>query len=248
MSQWQWLTARPIAHRGLHDAASGIIENTASSASAAIAANYGIEADLQLAADGEAMVFHDDVLDRLTDRTGTIEATSSASLRQVQYKGSSDRIVTLGELCDLVAGRTTLVLELKSDFDGDMRLVRRTADVLRGYGGPVAVMSFDPDLIEALRHLAPKLARGMVADRYYTHPHWTFLKPAQKRNLAFLLHAPRSRPQFIAYRVDDLPSLAPMIARSLFGLPLLTWTVKTDADRTRAQRYADQIIFEGFRA
>jgi glycerophosphoryl diester phosphodiesterase len=248
MSGWQWLTARPIAHRGLHDAANGIIENTASSASVAIAANYGIEADLQIAADGEAIVFHDDVLDRLTDQNGTIETTPSKALQQIQYKGSSDRILTLGELCDVVAGRTTLLLELKSDFDGDTRLVRRTADVLRGYGGPVAVMSFDPDLIAALRHLAPKLARGMVADRYYEHPHWKFLTPAQKRNLAFLLHAPRSRPQFIAYRVDDLPSLAPTIARGLFGLPLLTWTVRTDADLIRAQRYADQIIFEGFRA
>jgi glycerophosphoryl diester phosphodiesterase len=244
----QWLTARPIAHRGLHDASRGIIENSASAASAAITANYGIEADLQIAADGEAMVFHDDALDRLTETTGTIESMPSTTLRQVRYTGTTDHILTLGELCDLIAGRSTLVLELKSDFDGDTRLVRRTADVLARYAGPVAVMSFDPDLIAAMRHLAPKLVRGMVADRYYEHPHWKFLTPAQKRNMAFLLHAPRSRPQFIAYRVDDLPSLAPSIARTVFGLPLLTWTVRTEADLTRARRHADQIIFEGFRA
>lgn len=243
-----WLTARPIAHRGLHDAARGIVENTASAAQAAIDGNYGMETDLQLSADGEAMVFHDDALERLTERTGTIGTTTSKELQQIAYTGTRDRIITLGQLTDLIAGRTPLVIELKSDFDGDLRLVRRTAEVLRGYAGPVAVMSFDPDLIEALRTLAPGIARGMVSDRYFTHPHWTFLRPEQKRNLAFLLHAPRSRPQFVAYRVDDLPSIAPWIARNVFGLPLLTWTVRTDADLTRAQRHADQIIFEGFRA
>ena len=243
-----WLTARPIAHRGLHDEAHGIVENTASAARAAVEAGYGMETDLQLAADGEAMVFHDDTLERLTERAGTIAALPARELRQVAYKGSRDRIITLGELTDLVAGRTPLVIELKSDFDGDLRLVRRAAEVLRNYAGSVAVMSFDPDLIAALRHIAPGITRGMVSDRYFTHPHWKFLKPPQKRNLAFLLHAPRSRPQFIAYRVDDLPSIAPWIARNVFGLPLLTWTVRTGADRARAQRHADQIIFEGFRA
>ena len=248
MSGWHWLTARPIAHRGLHEASRGIVENTASSAAAAVAGNYGIEADLQIAANGEAMVFHDDTLDRLTERSGTLAAIPSTMLQQVQYKGSSDRILTLGELCDLAAGRATLLLELKSDFSGDTRLVDRAADVLGTYAGPVAVMSFDPNLIEALRHRAPKLARGIVAERYYKHPDWTFLTPAQKRSMAFLLHAPRSQPQFIAYRINDLPASAPTIARRLFGLPLLTWTVRTSADLAHAQRNADQIIFEGFRA
>ena len=68
-----WLTARPIAHRGLHDAASGVIENTASAFRAAIAGGYGIECDLQISADGEAMVHHDDALGRLTDGTGRLD-------------------------------------------------------------------------------------------------------------------------------------------------------------------------------
>jgi len=39
---------------------------------------------------------------------------------------------------------------------------------------------------------------------------------------------------------------APWIVRHLFGLPLLTWTVRTSEQRDRAARYADQMIFEGF--
>ena len=75
-----WLVARPIAHRGLHDAAKGIIENSLAAARAAIAGNYAIECDAQLSADGEAVVFHDDTLDRLTEaRDGWAQGRSPNS-------------------------------------------------------------------------------------------------------------------------------------------------------------------------
>ena len=242
-----WLTARPIAHRGLHDAAGGVIENTASAFAAAIAGGYGIETDLQISADGEAMVHHDDALGRLTEGSGRLADMTAAEIKAVRFKASADRIMTLGELCDLVAGRATLVLELKSRFDGDRRLAQRAADVLANYAGPVAVMSFDPAMIEALRKIAPALPRGIVAERHYAHHEWDRFTAAEKRRMAFLLHANRTRPHFIAYGVKDLPAVAPLIARMIFGLPLLTWTVRSDDDRRRAARWADQMIFEGIR-
>src|SRR5688500_491535 len=122
-----WLTARPIAHRGLHDSASGVIENTASAFEAAIAGNYAIECDVQLSADGEAMVHHDDVLGRLTDGAGRLDAMQAADLKRVPFKATADRMLTLPNLCALVAGRATVLVELKSRFDGDVRLPRRVA-------------------------------------------------------------------------------------------------------------------------
>jgi glycerophosphoryl diester phosphodiesterase len=175
----RWLTAQPIAHRGLHDAARGIIENTASAAAAAIAGRYGIEADLQVSADGEAMVHHDGALGRLTDGAGALAGLSAAALKQVAFKSTGDRMMTLGDLIDLVAGRTSLVLELKSRFDGDLRLAARTAAVLARHDAPVGVMSFDPAPIVELRRLAPRLARGIAAERYFRLPHWDFLPPAR---------------------------------------------------------------------
>jgi glycerophosphoryl diester phosphodiesterase len=239
-----WLTARPVAHRGLHDAANGVIENTPSAFEAAVAGNYAIECDLQLSADGEAMVHHDDVLGRLTDGAGRLDTTSTAELKKVAFKSTKDRMLDLPELCALVAGRTTLVIELKSRFDGDVRLPQRAAAVLRNYTGPVAVMSFDPGQITALRDFAPGLLRGLVGWRP---------DPACERNFTtgagakFVLQALASRLQFLAYRVADLPSPVPSFARNVLGLPLLTWTVRTPDDRTRAAQHADQIIFEGFR-
>ncbi len=247
MAQLDWLTAQPIAHRGLHDQAADAIENTATAFSAAIAGGYAIETDLQISADGEAMVHHDDALGRLTEGDGSLAKMSAASIQAIHFKRGGDRILTLAQLCELVVGRVPLVIELKSRFDGDLRLVKRAADVLGTYKGPAAVMSFDPAPIAAARTIAPVLPRGIVAERHYTHAEWDAMPASSKRNLAFLLHAPRTRPQFVAYSVKDLPSPAPWLARHLFGLPLLTWTVRTDADRQTAARYADQMIFEGFR-
>jgi len=243
-----WLTARPVAHRGLHDAASGVIENTATAFDAAIAGRYGIECDVQASADGEAMVHHDDTLGRLTDGSAPLASLEAGALKAIPFKATADRMLTLSELCELVDGRVPLLVEIKSRFDGDLRLTRRVAKVLGGYRGPAAAMSFDPAPIALLRDIAPSLTRGIVAERHYRHHEWDALPAAAKRNLAYLLHAPQTRPQFIAYAVNDLPAALPLIARHLFGLPLLTWTVRSTTDRKTAARYADQIIFEGFRA
>lgn len=242
-----WLSARPIAHRGLHDAAQGVIENTASAFRAAIEGGYAIETDLQISADGEAMVHHDDALGRLTEGHAPLASLTAAQIKAAPFKATSDRVMTLGELCDLVAGRTPLVIELKSRFDGDRRVAERAAGVLAGYDGPAALMSFDPLLIETVRMVAPARPRGIVAEHRYDHHEWDRLTAGQKRRLAWLLHAPWTRPQFIAFGVRDLPAIAPLAARFLFGLPLLTWTVRTPQDRGTATRWTDQMIFEGFR-
>ena len=213
----------------------------------AIDGGFSIETDLQISADGEAMVHHDFALGRLTLGSRLLAAMTATGLKEVPFKATSDRIMTLGELCDLVAGRTPLVVELKSRFDGDLRLVTRAAEVLKHYAGPAALMSFDSEPIAALRKIAPGLPRGIVAERYYKDSEWYELSDGQKRSLAFLLHVPRTRPHFVAYHVKDLPSPGPWLARHVFGLPLLTWTVRTPEDRTRAERWADQMIFEGFR-
>src|SRR6516165_3254686 len=122
-----WLTARPVAHRGLHDAAGGIIENMPGAALAAIAQNFAIECDIQLTADGEAMVHHDDELGRLTEGSGALLDKSALELKSVSFRNTSERMMTLSDLCTLVAGRVPLVIEVKSHFDGDRRLVKRMA-------------------------------------------------------------------------------------------------------------------------
>jgi glycerophosphoryl diester phosphodiesterase len=242
-----WLTARPIAHRGLHDISRGIVENMPGAFAAAVSGNFAIETDLQLSGDGEAMVHHDDALGRLTEGFGALLGKTAAELKAVKFKNTSERMMSLGDLCALVDGRVPLVIEVKSHFDGDRKLVTRMAEVLRAYSGPVAVMSFDPDQLLALRDIMPERPRGIVAEREYTADEWPEATPAQRRGMEHLRHAFRTRPHFVSYSVDELPALAPWIARNIFGLPLICWTVRTPEQRERAARCSDQITFEGFR-
>jgi glycerophosphoryl diester phosphodiesterase len=243
MADLDWLIARPLAHRGLHDDGKGIIENTISAFAAAIAERYGIECDLQISGDGEAMVYHDDALGRLTEGGSRLDAMTAAELKRVAFKGTGDRMITLGELCDFVAGRAAMLIELKSPRAGDRRLAARAADVLSGYGGKAAVMSFEPRQVAEVRKIAPRLPRGMAV-RSHT---WRDVFAAPKRAMAALAPALASRPQFLAYSVADLPALLPTITHNLLAMPLLAWTVRSADERQRAARYADQMIFEGFR-
>jgi glycerophosphoryl diester phosphodiesterase len=242
-----WLTARPVAHRGLHDAAQGIIENMPAAARAAISGNFAIECDIQLTSDGEAMVHHDDALGRLTEGGGALLGKTAAELKAVAFKGTPERMMSLADLCALVAGRVPLVIEVKSHFNGDRKLVKRMAEVLSSYDGPAVGMSFDPDQVMALRELIPSRPRGIVAERCYTRDDWPEASAAQRRGMTDLRHGFRTQLHFVAYRVDELPAAPPWIARNIFRCPLLCWTVRTQEQRQRGARYADQIIFEGFR-
>lgn len=241
-----WLTARPVAHRGLHDRTQGRVENMPSAARAAIAGNFAIECDIQLSRDGEAMVHHDDTLGRLEDAQGDIQEFTAAQLRQVRFKDTTDTMMTLGDLCDLTDGRVPLVVEVKSRFDGDRKLVARMAQILASYKGHAAPMSFDPDHVAAIRDMIPDRPRGIIAERYYKEDEWQALPPEKVRGMLHLRHALRTRPHFVAYWINDLPAPAPWIARNIFGCALLTWTVRTPEQRQRAARHADQMIFEGF--
>ena len=243
-----WLVARPIAHRGLHDLAAGVIENSPSAAQAAIAGGFGIECDVQLTADGEAVVFHDFVLDRLTGETGAVVERKAEALSAITLKGSNDPILTLSAFLDLIGGRVPLVIEIKSRFDGNLALTRRTVEVVAGYRDhPIVIKSFDPAIVTALRELAPDIPRGIVAMNAYDYGDYDRLSPERKHALANLLHFTESRPHFLSWKVVDLESAAPYLCRNALGLPLMSWTVRTPEERQRAAKYADQMVFEGFR-
>jgi glycerophosphoryl diester phosphodiesterase len=239
-----WLK-RPIAHRGLHDAAHGIVENSASAVEAAIAKGYAIEVDTQCAAHGIPIVFHDRTLDRLTAETGAVSTRDEAALCQIPLRNSSDCILSLERLLAVVDGRVPLLIEVKSTWSGDHTYERNIAVALAAYKGPVAVMSFDPECVVAFRRAAPSLPRGLIAERFEDKHYWPDLSTWQRFTMRHLLTAAIARPHFIAYDIRALPALAPGIARDVFRLPLLTWTVRTEADKGTARLFADAMIFEG---
>jgi len=242
----EWLVARPIAHRGLHDKARGVLENTASAALAAIEAKCAIECDVQVTADGEAVVFHDFTLERLTARSDAVRDISAEAIGKLPVRGSADHIMRLSDWLALIAGRTIAVIEIKSRFDGDTRLLRRVVEVTRPYGEPFAIKSFDPTVIEKLREIAPEIPRGIVAMNEYKDRDHNPLSREEIHALANLLHFSRTEPDFLSWQVSDLPCAAPYLSRTQLGLPIMAWTVRTREERERASLHADQMVFEGF--
>lgn len=243
MGELYWLK-RPIAHRGLHDLSRGIVENSTSAVKAAMRKGLGIEVDLRPAADGMPVVFHDRTLERLTAESGAVADRDVESLRNITFTVGGDRILSLPDLLEIVGGTVPLLLEIKSDGRRDGVFESRIADQLSGYRGPVAVMSFDPHAVAAFRKLAPKLPRGLVAGRFANEYWRTHLSFGQRFAMRHLLTAAFARPHFVAYHVNTLPAVAPLIAKFVLGLPLLAWTVRTKPELEHALRYADAPIFE----
>jgi glycerophosphoryl diester phosphodiesterase len=246
MAELYWLK-RPIAHRGLHDQAKGVIDNSASAVRAAMGGGYAVEVDLQCCAGHMPVVFHDATLDRLTAETGPVAARDAEELCSIPLRGSEDRILSLPALLALVNGRVPLLLEIKSTWTREGKYEANIALLLASYSGPVAVMSFDPHCIAAFRELSPSLPRGLVAERFDDPDYWSQLSFSQRFAMRNLLTSTFARPHFVAYDIRALPAIAPLMAQNVFGLPLLTWTVRTKEDQDRALRYADAMIFERIR-
>lgn len=246
---FDWLVARPIAHRGLHARGEGRIENSLDAARAALARSYAIECDVQMSADGEIMVFHDARLDRLTAETGPLAARSAKELAEIALKGSNDTIPTLVQFLDLIAGRVPLIVELKSAFDGNVRLAHRVAEIVRARAAPIALKSFDPDMIAALRAsngAGADVPLGLVAEAHYLGDEWAALTPERRAALPALVDYAQTRPDFLSFRVDDLPHAGPHLFRAALAKPVMSWTICTPAQRARAALWADQMVFEGF--
>ena len=241
-----FITARPIAHRGLHAFKSGIVENTSSAFQAAIDKGYAIECDLQLTADGEAVLFHDEHLGRLTEASGMVKEMTAAQMKALTIRQSSDHVQTLAELLAQVRGQVPLVIELKSHWDGDTRLAARALEVLKSYQGPFCLMSFDPDMVEAVRRLSPATIRGVVAERAFDS-YYDALPLRTQIELRTFSHMARTRPDFISFYFGELP-WAPITALRADGLPVISWTIRSPGEAQTARRQSDQITFEGFLA
>lgn len=241
-----YVVAKKIAHRGLHDKAKGVIENSTSAFRAAIDHGFAMECDVQLTSDGEAVVFHDFTLDRLTTAKGKLIERRAAEIAAVTMKDTADRIPTLADMLADVRGRELIVCEIKSGYDGDMRLTNRVAEVVRQYTGPIVIKSFDPRVVAHWHTLGTGIPVGIVAMNDYTYPDYERCSAEEKHAMANLLHFAQSKPEFISWRVRDLPSGVPNLCRVGLGLPVMAWTVRTPGDVALAKAHADQMVFEGF--
>ncbi|MGH6812547.1 MAG: glycerophosphodiester phosphodiesterase family protein [Methylocella sp.] len=242
-----WLTLRPIAHRGLHSKQFGVVENTPAAAAAAIAKNYAIECDIQRTKDGEAVVFHDFTLNRLMRAEGRVDAFRARELGQLAYKDGNQEILSLTDFLACIGGRAPVIVEIKSRYDGDMCLADGAMAAVAAYAGPVCLKSFDPAVLVHLRGAGAMCPLGLVAQaRYDTGEEWAGLPQDRRASLADLRDFPPARPDFLSWNLADLPHAVPLLCREGIGMPVMTWTVRSREALVRGRLWADQIIFEGF--
>jgi len=245
-----WSTAfrKSIAHRGLHDGSRGVLENTGAAFEAAIAKGYGIECDVRPAACKTPMVFHDGTLERLVEGSGALDAHEAPALKAMPFKGADTRMLDLGDMLALVAGREPILVEIKSEWAApDRAFLQAIAALAASYQGPLALMSFDPAAMALLKELAPDVPRGIVSGLIAQDPDWCDkLGPERAYRLTHLLESRAAAPDFYAYQVGALPTPVTRFVREVLGLPLFAWTVRTEAQRAIAARWADAPIFEGY--
>jgi len=230
-----WLRRVTYAHRGLHG--SGVPENSPTAFALAVERGLGIECDVQRTADGQAVVFHDWDLDRLTGETGAVIDRRMDQLTRIALSGSTDCIPTLREFLTQIDGRTPVLIELKSKREirvAPLCLAVRRA--MEGYRGPVAVMSFDPRVSRWFARYSAHIVHGLVVTENGSRA----LPALAKLYLAFW----QAKPQFLAWDVRDLPSKF-VSAQRARGFPVLTWTVRSAELAARAADCADGPIAEG---
>lgn len=228
-----FLKTQPYAHRGLHG--SGVIENSRAAFRAAIALGHGIELDVQAARDGEAMVFHDATLDRLTGAAGAIAAHTPDELRRIALLGASETIAQLPEILALIGCAAPVLIEIKAEGSRVAALCLSVRRALEGYRGSAAIMSFNPLVSAWFAQNAVRIVRGLVVSEEN--------KRGARGAVERWVSLAKAKPDFLAYDVRDLPSSFAAAARAR-GIPVLTWTVRdADAER-RAFAHADEAIYE----
>lgn len=232
----EWLTARPIAHKGLWADGADRPENSLAAFAAATHAGHPIELDTQLSADGHVMVFHDYELERMTGSAGKLSEKTRAELQKLRLSGGKEPIPTLKQVFELVDGQVPVFVEVKNEGDVG-ELEDAVARELSAYDGRVAVMSFNPNSLARVAKSVPEIPRGQLSGEFREDD----LALYKKLVLSRLMMNFTSKPDFVAYEIGGLPSAGTQLQKWR-GRPLLGWTAQTEAQRERAAKYCDAVI------
>lgn len=228
-----FLTRTPFANKGLHG--NRHPENSRAAVEAAVAMGYGVKVDVQFSLDGHAYVISDPTIERMTGEAGQVRHLSSSHLGSVRLRDSEETIPQLKEILGLVAGRTPVVVELRTIEGHVSQLCVAVRHAIEGYRGEAAVMSLHPEVPRWFASHGGRITRGLMLsdDSVYA-------KDAGTEQIKAIW---RSQPEFLAIDIRDLPSRFSQRQRRR-GIPILGWTVGTAEQQATAADCADQIIFE----
>lgn len=231
------------AHRGLHG--NGKPENSMAAFRAALEAGFGIELDLHLMKDGCLAVIHDGSLKRTAGCEVSITELTVEQLADYRLEGTEERIPTFSQVLELFAGKAPLIIELKVDGGNHEALVDAAVKALEGYEGPFCMESFDPRCLHVLRKKYPDIIRGQLTEDYFKTDGvklpWALKWALKNQVLNFT-----TRPDFVAYNWRDRKTFSNTLARKLWGVQGVAWTLRTKAELDAAKEDGWMPIFENF--
>ena len=243
--QFKTLKLYRYAHRGYHDKPR-IPENSMAAFRRAVDNHFGAELDVHLMRDGNLAVIHDSSLKRTAGADVEIEDLTAADLENYRLEGTDEKIPLFREVLELFAGKTPLVVELKSERGNHAALAEAACKLLDEYSVQYCIESFDPRCLMWLKKNRPEIVRGQLSHAY--------LKPGksggQGKLMCFVLQNLllnfTTRPDFIAYCYNDRDNLSVRLCRRIYKVQEVNWTITGKEDMEEAERAGNLVIFERF--
>lgn len=212
------------AHRGFYKKDQSIPENSLPAFQRAVSKGFGVELDIQLTADGQVVVFHDDTLKRMCGVDKAVSELTYAELQQYTLAKSGEKIPLFTQVLKVMGGKTPMIIELKP-YNNTAELCTKACEILTLYKGPWCVESFSPEVVKWFRKNRPEVVRGQLMARF-THKDkgLNLITAFLGRNL--FVNA-MGRPDFIAYDVTARNNWSLRAACRWFHAQEVCWTIRT---------------------
>ena len=245
MTGWEELQKYRYAHRGLHDLEAGRPENSLSAFRAAVEHGFGAELDVHLMRDGSLAVVHDSDLTRVTGKTAQVEELTAEELAGFPLKGSGETIPLFEQVLEVFAGKTPLIVELKTAGSNAAALTAAVMERLQSYKGLYCLESFDPSVLMCLKKNYPSVIRGQLSENFMRSRPASLNLP-QRAAMTYLLTTFLTAPDFIAYNWIDRRQPSLKLMKKLYGVHEVSWTVRDPQLMTALEAEGVVPIFEGF--
>lgn len=244
-SAWETLRKFRYAHRGLHNSAEGIPENSMAAFRLAAEQGYGIELDIHLTRDGRLAVIHDNSLLRTAGVDVKAKDLTTEELAQYRLEGTEEKIPFLEEVLPLFEGKAPIIVELKVESNA-ARLAKAACEVLDQYKVDYCMESFHPQAILWLKKNRPEICRGQLSQNFLKSEEGTGLGKVADFVMTHLLTSFLTVPDFIAYNHQHRNNFSLSAAKAFWGVQEVSWTIRTPEAMEECEAHGSLSIFEQF--
>ena len=243
---WDTLRKFRYAHRGLHNSAEGIPENSMAAFRLAAEQGYGIELDVHLTKDGRLAVIHDNSLLRTAGVDVKAKDLTAEELSQYRLEGTEEKILFLEEVLPLFEGKAPIIVELKAEGNS-AALTEAACKVLDQFKTDYCIESFHPQPLMWLKKHRPEICRGQLSQNFCTSKEGTGLGKAADFAMTNLLTSFLTVPDFIAYNHQHRDNFSLSLAKAFWQVQEVSWTIRTPEDMERCEDEGSLSIFENFK-